>query len=56
MSITQESNYVMHCYKCGESSNLRMFPHRNMEGKMVGWIFVCIKHEDHELPETLELV
>ena len=55
--MIQDIDYIMHCYKCGNTYNLRMYPHRSIrDGKMVGWIFVCDAHADNELPETLELV
>lgn len=46
-------NYEMNCFLCAENSRLRMFPHRDLKGRMVGWIFVCCNHDDSELPETL---
>jgi hypothetical protein len=52
-----ERDYIVTCYKCGSTNNLKMYPHRSAKtGKMVGWIFVCAEHDETELPETLELV
>lgn len=45
--------YVMHCLICGSTKDLKMFPHRK-NGNMVGWVFCCDTHEEHELPETLQ--
>lgn len=44
--------YVMHCILCNTTIDLRMFPQR-INGDMVGWIFSCDAHEDHEIPEII---
>lgn len=41
------------CYLCGSMTALGMHAHRNTEGKIVGWIFICKIHQEHEIPETL---
>lgn len=51
-----QQDYIMHCYKCDYNAELKMYPHRSAKtGHMVGWIFVCMEHDETELPETLEL-
>lgn len=47
--------YTNCCYLCGTEMCLKMHPIRNMDGEMVGWIFVCSRHEDAEIPETVSL-
>lgn len=47
------SSYLMHCLLCGSMQRLQMYPHR-VNGEMVGWIFICNFHEEHEIPETLQ--
>ena len=49
-----DKDYTNCCYLCGDRDRLRMFPIRK-QGDMVGWIFICGEHEDHEIPETVTL-
>jgi len=48
----RDNFYTVVCLLCGSVSNLQMFPQR-INGQMVGWIFICDQHEDHEIPETV---
>ena len=34
-------DYNICCIQCWSKENLQMYAHRNEQGKMVGWIFVC---------------
>lgn len=52
--MTGDTDYIMHCFVCGSIDGLKMFPQRNYRGNMVGWIFVCKCHEDHEIPEVVQ--
>lgn len=36
-----EEKYIMGCINCGKDSELYMLAHRNKEGLVCGWIFVC---------------
>jgi hypothetical protein len=40
-----DEQYFMHCVKCLTTRNLTMYPHRR-DGKIVGWVFVCLQCED----------
>ena len=43
--ITQGlEQYFVHCFFCGTTKDLMMQPHR-IDGKMVGWVFVCAECE-----------
>ena len=32
------------CWWCGSMNGLEMFAHRNAQGAIVGWLFLCGKH------------
>jgi len=42
--FANDSEYTVHCVRCLSTSDLRMMAHRN-QGKIVGWIFVCLACE-----------
>jgi hypothetical protein len=54
-SQQNRKDYTNCCYLCRTEISLRMYPIRNLQGEMVGWIFICGSHEDHEIPETVSL-
>lgn len=41
------------CFVCGITNDLQMVAHRNPNGHMVGWIFVCDQHLDDVADEEL---
>ena len=55
MTDYESKDYTNHCYLCGSTDYLQMYPIRNLCGQMVGWIFACSRHEEHEIPETVSL-
>ncbi len=36
-------DFTIQCVSCGETKDIQMWPHRNLEGKMVGFLFFCAK-------------
>ena len=53
--MSEEKDYTLCCYLCRSSISLKMYPQRNMNGEMVGWIFVCGGHDESEIPETVTM-
>ena len=49
-------DYTVYCINCGSHQHLRMMPHRNVEAKMVGWIFVCPDCESYIADKILQLI
>ena len=41
MEQAEEQMYTPVCCLCGADSRLQMFPHRNLNTRMVGFLFVC---------------
>ena len=42
----EQTKYELACIKCGTMTGLRMVAHRNADGCMVGWVFVCESHQE----------
>ena len=40
-----ENKYETACFVCGRDFSLQMFAHRNPQGGVVGWLFVCVGDE-----------
>lgn len=40
--IPNDIKYLCTCINCGATDNLVMRQHINSEGRMVGWLFVCM--------------
>lgn len=36
-------DFTIQCVSCGETKDIQMWPHRNKEGRMVGFLFFCSK-------------
>ena len=39
------NDYNVSCVMCGTQEKLLMYPHRLKDNKMVGFVYVCHKHE-----------
>ena len=44
----KNTDYKVSCLITGKTENLKMFPARNEDGKMIGWVFI---HEDINMME-----
>jgi len=50
------TNYECSCISCGNTSDLKMFAHRNSDTeKMVGWVFSCTECDDKVAGMKLEI-
>ena len=35
------NGYLIRCFRCNSDHELQMVAHRNENGVMVGWLFIC---------------